>query len=148
MFGALGAIFGSPKTLGKIVGGVTKGLDALKYTSEEKAHDEQKAIEKAREQVVDFMEATKGQNMARRMIALIIVSIWSLSHGAIGVMAIASVFIRDVELVGKIMEASKLIGEQIQDINTEVILILGFYFGAPHVGEAVRLIQAMKREKK
>ena len=128
----LGKIFGSEKALGKIVNSAVKGIDALSYTEEEKSHDAAKQRERARDQVIEFMVATQGQNIARRLIALIIVSVWACCFLVSNAMAIASVFI-EKELAGRLMEASSLINANISDVETEVMIVVGFYFGAPHL---------------
>ena len=135
--GILGKIFGSEKTLSKIVDGVSSGLDKLTYTSEEKAQDAAKQREKARDQVVAFMEATKGQNIARRLIAFIMVSIWSICYVTSLGMIVASVFVTGADLVERLKEGAGLIDAHISDIEYPLMLILAFYFGAPHVENVI-----------
>jgi hypothetical protein len=71
-----GKLFGTEKALNGIVDGVTNGLDALVYTDEEKAADAAADRSEARKMVVQWMAATQGQNLARRLIALSITGVW------------------------------------------------------------------------
>ena len=82
MFGAgiLGKMFGSEKALGNIVGSVSRGLDSLVYTQQEKEQAAAAERAKAREMVLRWMESTQGQNLARRMIAVIVTSVWILQY--------------------------------------------------------------------
>ena len=59
--GFWGKLFGTEKALSGIVDGVTKGLDALVYTDEEKAKDAAADRTEARQMVVGWMAATQGQ---------------------------------------------------------------------------------------
>ena len=75
--GALvGKIFGSEKAIGAAVTGISNSLDALVYTDEEKAQDAASERQKARAMVIDWMQATSGQALARRLIAVAITFVW------------------------------------------------------------------------
>jgi len=80
MLGLLGKMLGSEKALGSAIGAVKNGLDALVYTDEEKAQDAAKERAAAREMVVGWMQATQGQNLARRFIALVVTLIWAAQY--------------------------------------------------------------------
>ena len=75
-----GKIFGTEKALNSVVEGVTSGLDALVYTDEEKATDAANDRKQARQAVIDWMTATQGQNLARRVIALTVTAMWTLQY--------------------------------------------------------------------
>ena len=131
--GILSTIFGGPKAIGKIVDAARSGIDALTYTEEEKAVDAAKQREKARDQVIAYMEATQSQNVARRFIAIIIIGIWATCYVVSLAMIVASIFIDSSVLAEHLMEGSKTIDSHISDIETEMLLVLAFYFGAPHL---------------
>lgn len=130
----LGKVFGTEKALSSVVSGVRDGLDALAYTDEEKAHDAAKDREAARGMVVDWMKATQGQNLARRLIALIVTVIWVVMYATTIVLGVASIWITGDD---KIVAAAKIIGERATEMNGAMMLILGFYFAAPHLGDIV-----------
>ena len=137
--GILGRIFGSPKAVGQVIKAARDGIDALAYTSEEKATDAAKERAAARGMVVEWMEATKGQNLARRMLALMVVGVWLLA-GLAGLAIGVGYAIK----TGEWQLASGLIMEYAEGMGVEVVMIISFYFAAPHVGA---LIQArMQRQ--
>ena len=70
-----GRLFGTEKALEGVVEGVSKSLDALIYTDEEKAKEAARDRSEARRMVVDWLAATQGQNLARRLIALSITGV-------------------------------------------------------------------------
>ena len=132
MLGLIGNIFGSQKALSGIVDGVTNGLDKLYYTDEEKAQDG--AIERAaaRGMVVEWMSTTKGQNIARRLLALVITGVWLTQY--IASLLLDLVWIDDST---RITESSLVIGQRAESMNGAMMLILAFYFAAPHMGKIV-----------
>ena len=141
--GLFGKIFGSTKALTTIVEGTAHALDALVYTDEERATDAARQREKARDQVVAFMAATSGQNIARRLIALVIIGIWSGCYVVSIAMVVVAVFLSGA-WSDHLREASGLIDAHISDIEGMLILILTFYFGAPHVENVVRAVMARR----
>jgi len=130
-----GKLFGTEKALSGIVDGVTKGLDALIYTDEEKAGDAAKDRTEARQMVVQWMAATQGQNLARRLIALTITSVWLLQYLAAQGLAFVSIWVDDPD---KWLDAAKLMREGAGDMSSAVMLILAFYFAAPHMGDIAK----------
>lgn len=127
-------LLGSPTVVGSIVSGTKSALDKLVYTKEEKANDEARAITEARSMVVDWMAQTKGQNIARRIIALGIVFVWLASWVLSLGLRISYIWWPSPEL----LEASKAVGEAVGDMmHTGVTMILGFYFAAPHMSKMV-----------
>ena len=144
-FGILGKLFGSPEAVERIVASTASALDKLVYTNEEKAEAAAKQREKARDQVVAFMAATSGQNLARRLIALTIVGIWAWCYVMSVSMAVIAVFWSRLAI--QLREASSLVDSNISDVEGFLILILTFYFGAPHVENVVRAVVDGRREK-
>lgn len=136
MFGigaVLGKVFGSDQALTSIVDSATSALDKLYYSEEEKAEDAAKARSEARAMVIRWMASTQGQNLARRIIALSITAVW------LG-MYLFSVFLEMLAVVWGAKEAqlgqiSVIAKESAQDMNPAVMLILAFYFAAPHMGD-------------
>jgi hypothetical protein len=134
MFNLLGGIFGSQKALSGIVDGVTNGLDKLYYSDEEKAEDGAKERAAARDMIVEWMSTTKGQNLARRLLAMIITSVWLLQYIASMGLDLAAVWVEDS---AKLTESSMVIGQRAESMNGAMMLILAFYFAAPHMGKIV-----------
>ena len=72
--GWLSKIFGNEKQLDKLTTGAVSGLDKMFFTKEEKAD----ANQKLSEWYLRYLEATQPQNVARRVIAFIVVGLWAL----------------------------------------------------------------------
>lgn len=137
MFGFLGKIFGTDKALKGVVDGVASGLDALVYTDEEKATDAAADRSEARKMVVAWMQATQGQNLARRLIALSITGVWLLQYIISQGLGFATIFIDNAT---KLQEASEYMRSGASDMNAAVMLILAFYFAAPHMGDIAKAV--------
>lgn len=131
----LGKIFGTDKAITAVIDNVSKGLDALVYTDEEKAGDASKDRAAARGMVVSWMEHTQGQNLARRLIALSIVSIWLFQYLGCMVLSVAAIWTNNPE---KLLVSAKTIGTFAEKLNSPVMLILAFYFAAPHMGDIAK----------
>lgn len=138
----LGKLFGSEKALSGIVDGVTKGLDALVYTDEEKAQDAAKSRTEARGMVIKWMAATQGQNLARRLISLSITGVWLLQYV---VAQIVSIFVIYAEDPQRLQGVSKVMREGANDMGPAVMLILAFYFAAPHMGDIAKSFTNRKK---
>ena len=130
-----GKIFGTEKALTGIVDGVTNGLDALVYTDEEKASDATKERSEARLMVVKWMELTQGQNLARRLIALSITAVWLLMYLIKSAVAVVSVWVDSPDMW---LDTAKVVGDSAESMNGAMMLILAFYFAAPHMGDIAR----------
>ena len=137
-----GKVFGSDKALGGIVDGVTNGLDALVYTDEEKAADAAADRSEARKMVVGWMAATHGQNLARRLIALSITSVWLSMYLVSVFCAMIAVFTNadGVVTAEKVSQVGVIAKGAAMDMNSAVMLILAFYFAAPHMGDIVKAV--------
>ncbi len=133
--GFLGRLFGTENALSSAVEGVKNGLDALVYTDQEKAEDGAKATTEARAMVVGWMRATQGQNLARRLIALGVTGIWAVQYITSMLLGIAAVWVDDA---GPLIASSAVINESAQQMNGAVMLILGFYFAAPFMGDIAK----------
>lgn len=137
-----GRIFGTEKALDTVVESTVKGLDALVYTNQERANDSAAERSEARKMVVQWMEATKGQNLARRLIALSITGVWLLMYLLSAFCSMLAIFVNSEGLVtGEKMRAVSEIAQiNAQDMNSAVMLILAFYFAAPHMGNIAEAV--------
>ena len=137
-----GRVFGSDKALEGIVDGVKNGIDALVYTDEERAGAAASDRSEARAMVVQWMESTKGQNLARRLIALSITGTWLFMYLVSAVSGMIAPFTSDERLT----VVGQVAADRAGDMNAAVMLILAFYFAAPHMGDIARV--ALERMKK
>jgi len=116
----LGAIFGSSKNTETVVNGAVSGLDKIFFTAEEKAE----ANQKLGEWYLKYLAATQPQNLARRLIALVVVILW------------AALIIAAVALYGVDSGYSMFIFDTLKEnVNTPFSIIIGFYFAA-HLARA------------
>lgn len=131
----IGKIFGSDKAVSSIIDNVSRGIDALAYTDEEKAGDAAKDRAAARGMIIKWMESTQGQNLARRLIALCIVFVWLFQYLSCMALSIAGIWVSSSD---KIIASAGIIGKSAERMNGAVMLILGFYFAAPYMGSIVQ----------
>jgi len=121
--GFIANLFGGGSTTNKIVDGVMSGADALFYTDEEKAVANQKILDFK----LEWMKATQGQNIARRLIAIGVTLAWLL----------AGVVVLTAKALGY-DEFSKFAFEYLTSvITTPFMIIIGFYFAA-HALKGIR----------
>ncbi len=107
-------LFGNSKNAEKTVDAVVATGDALFFTDEEKAENRNKI----NEWYLRYLEATQPQNLARRIIALIVTGLWAL-------LIVAGVI---VESLGA-SDQSQYIFQTLDDVvNTLFITIISFYF--------------------
>jgi hypothetical protein len=132
----LGRVFGTEKAMEAAVEGVSKGIDALVYTEEEKAVEAAKDRAAAREMLVQWLEATNGQHLARRLIAVSITGIWLMQYVFSWIAVTAAVFVSE-EARRQLESASQLTTEHADGMTGAVMLILSFYFAAPHMDKIV-----------
>lgn len=139
MFSAIGNFFGKMLGTDRAVEGVisnaSKALDKLVYTSEEKAEDRARDVSEARKMIIEWMRNTQGQNLARRLIALAVTFVWLLQYIIAQVMSVASVW---VENPNQYTQSAQIIGDYAEAMIGAMMLILGFYFAAPHLGDLVK----------
>lgn len=133
--GIWGKIFGTDEAISKAVGTVASGLDALVYTAEEKAHDHAAAVTEARSMLVEWMRASQGHRLARRVISLSITGVWLLMYVMSMVLNVCAVWMVDPT---RVRGSAKIIGDYADSMNGAVMLILAFYFAAPHIGDVVK----------
>jgi hypothetical protein len=121
--GLLSRIFGSSGTAAKVVDSAISGIDAVVFTKEEKAAANQKILD----WYITYLKATQPQNLARRLIAVIVVMLWAL-------MIFSAVIAEGFGLSAFSEFTFKVIAE---NVNTPFSIIIGFYFAA----HAIRAMQ-------
>lgn len=132
-----GKLFGTDQALTAVIDGVSSGLDKLVYTDEEKADAAARERSEARQMVVGWMAATQGQNLARRLIALAITGVWLLDIILAQVAGAVAIFIDES---AKIESLAKFMMDGAMQMNNAVMLILAFYFAAPHMGDIAKAV--------
>lgn len=135
--GFLGKIFGSEKAMGSMVDGVVNGLDKLVYTKEEREEDAREERKQARSMVVDWMAKTSGQNLSRRFLAFVITFTWLFMYLLSAGMQVVIVWIEDDIVYTRLLANAATVGDLADGMTGAMMLILGFYFAAPHIGNIV-----------
>ena len=137
MFKLLGRMFGSERAMDTAVNGVVSGLDKLFYTDEERAEDGRAERSEARSMVIGWMDKTQGQNLARRFLAMVITSVWLGQYLFVMGMSTAVIWVDNDDIVTRMEASSTLIGGYADGMTGAMMLILGFYFAAPHLGTII-----------
>ena len=146
MFGFLGKIFGSEKAIGSAVGAVGRAFDALHYSDEEKAEVKMKLGNL----IIDWIDKSKGMNLARRAIALGTLTIWLGCYVLAGLSSFLAIWFAGYPESARVIMFEKqalLFSSMADGLGGEVMLIFGFYFAAPHLGAFVNpAVEMMKRK--
>lgn len=135
MFALLGRLFGADKAAGNIIDHASNAIDKLVYTSQEKAEDQAKAAAEARGMVIEWLRSTQGQNLARRLIALVVTAVWVSQYLMAMTLSVVAVWVGSPD---QYKASAKIIGDYAENMNGAMMLILGFYFAAPHLGTMVQ----------
>lgn len=143
--GFWGKVFGTDEAIKSTIGAVKEGIDALVYTEEEKAVAASKERSEARSMLVEWMQATQGQNLARRIISLAITGVWLLQY--VVAQTAASIAIFWVDKSKELNALAKVQTENANDMSSAVMLILAFYFAAPHMGDFVKALTTRYQNK-
>ena len=131
-----GRLFGSDDATNKVIDHVSSGLDKLWYTDEEKADDARRDNSEARKFLITWLTNTQGQNLARRFIAVSCTIVWLFMYCISWIMAALAPWLE--VYASRLMESSAVIASRAESMNGAMMLILGFYFAAPYMGEITK----------
>lgn len=134
--GFWGRLFGSDDSVSSVIDGAKKGLDYLVYTDQEESEDKARDVSEARKMVIEWLRNTQGQNLSRRLIALSITFIWLFLQLVSVAVNVASVWVDEPE---QYTASAEIIRSASGDMVSAVMLILGFYFAAPHMGNIAKV---------
>lgn len=140
-----GKVFGTDKAIEGTIDAVRSGLDKLVYTDEEKADAAAAERQQARSMLVQWMEATQGQNLARRIISLAVTGVW-LSQYVVAQLAMSIAVFWTDDAGEKLKRLAELNLKSADDMAPAAMLILGFYFAAPHLGSFVEMLQGRMKK--
>jgi len=111
--GLLSWFTGDNKNVSSIIDGVKSGLDYAVYTDQEKSEADQRVLDFT----LKYLEATKNQSLARRVIAFIIVGVWAI----LLILAVTSKLFSE--------DYSKFIFEVLANVVKDPFsIVIGFYF--------------------
>lgn len=132
----LAKIFGADKAVEKTIETVRILADEAFYTKEEESADKAKATTEARSVLVKWLEATSPSRLARRVLAMAITFTWLSLFLMSTVFSLAAVWAG--EKAEKLASSSVLVDGRIDAMTPAVMLILGFYFAAPYMGDIAK----------
>ena len=134
----LASLFGTNKAVQSVIDNTAKGINSLVFTKQEKAQAQEKATEQAREFFIKYMESTSGQNIARRLIAIIVICCWAGCFALTVAFSIATPFVA-TERQQALTEATNSIFEALVNFGVLgiVAMIIGFYFYLPNGRESL-----------
>jgi hypothetical protein len=137
MLSWVGKLLGSDKAASSLIDNVSKGLDKIYYSEEEKAEDKAEAKKEASALLIKWLEATQGSNLARRLIALTVTGIWASQYVASMLMFAVIPWVDVTSTVEALNASAVSLQESGEQIDGAMMLVLGFYFAAPHLGTIV-----------
>jgi hypothetical protein len=157
MWNLIGKAFGSDKSVAKGLSIIESAGDKLWYTEEEKADDRAKKGLQVQQFMAQWMESTKGQELARRLLAIAIAFTWigmyvlSALMGIIAPWLDSAIPVNELGLAvegaistyGKLMASADALDVKADKMSGAVMLILAFYFAAPHMDKVV--VAAMEK---
>lgn len=150
MFRAIGAfagrLLGSDKAVESVINNVSKGLDKLVYTGEEQAEAQARDVSEARLMIIEWMKGTQGQNLARRILALSITYTWLFYHLLAQLIQIGGIWAEQGTAL-KLQASALSLTSSADQMSGAMMLILGFYFAAPHMDKLVGPAMAMFSKK-
>ncbi len=132
--GWLGKLFGTDNAVEQVISTGERLLDDAFYTDAERAEDTARDRSEVRTMVVEWMANTQGQNLSRRVIALSVTGVWLLMYMLSTVLGLGAVWV-DASLNARLLESIAILDERNDAMTGAVMLILGFYFAAPKIGQ-------------
>lgn len=132
--GWFGKLLGTDDAVKQVLETGKELLDDAFYTDAEEAQHKQESAKEVRGMIVDWMKNTQGQNLSRRVIALATTGTWLLMFIIATVLSVSAVWV-DPEVSALVTASTAALDARLEILTTAVLLILGFYFGAPKLSE-------------
>jgi hypothetical protein len=138
--GLLKRIFAGPDQVAGIVDGATGLIDKFTFTNEERSE----ASFRAFELWLEYQKATSGQNVARRLIALIVVGLWAFLTVVVAVVGLVETLALEGEAAGAAF-VFRLLSEAVSPL---VIVVIGFYFSKGMLDQGLRVWRDKKSNRR
>ena len=133
--GVLGKLFGTDKTIEKSIDVISKGFDKLVYTREEQSEDFAKSVTEARQMLIDWVQSSQGHRLSRRVIALAITFTWLFGFIFSYLCSVVAIWADKSE---EWRQTAEVIMQGTSTMQNIVLIIVGFYFAAPHLSNIVK----------
>jgi hypothetical protein len=135
-----GKVFGTDAAVSNVIQQGKELLDDAFYTDAERAEEKAAAAAAVRNMVVEWMNNSQGQNLARRLIAVSVTGTWIITYIIATLMAMVAVWTEDYRKA--LMDSSALLDTRNEAMTGAVMLILAFYFAAPKISEIAEAAMA------
>jgi hypothetical protein len=133
----LGKLFGGDGAASSIIDQTFGLIDKSFYTKQEQGEALMKAEADARQMTIQWLESTSGSRLARRVIAFSITGTWLFMFMAATTSSLISIWVGDVA-ADKLLQSTEILDGRIETMTPAVMLILGFYFAAPYMGDLAK----------
>ncbi len=135
-----GKLFGSSKASAELVEATKSGLDYMFHTDQEKSEERMEMDKFAGNMFIEWQKNTQGQNLSRRILALSIAGTWLMQYWGSALVGMRASWFDPVDDKAHIEQLERLqasIGQNADAMTGAMMLLLGFYFAAPHLGKIV-----------
>lgn len=128
MFGWVGKLFGTGDATSKMVDSISNGIDKIWYTEEEKAEDRAAAKREGNSVYMEWLRSTSGSRLARRYIAIMVTTTWTLQYIVALVLSCSVPWIETQATVEAINATIVSLKENGSQMDGAAMIVLGFYF--------------------
>lgn len=134
----LGKLLGTDKATQTVIERGFELVDKSFYTKQEQGEAALRAEAEARGMIVEWLRSTSGSRLARRILAFMITGTWLFLFLSATGMSFASIWVDDSLTGARLTASATMIDGRIETMTSAVMLILGFYFAAPYMGDIAK----------
>lgn len=133
----LGKLFGTDQAASSLIDQTFNLIDKSIYTKQEQGEALAAAESQARQMTIEWLQSTSGSRLARRVIAFSITGVWLFMFIAATFSSLISIWVAEVA-AEKLAQSTEILDGRIETMTPAVMLILGFYFAAPYMGDLAK----------
>lgn len=127
MIGPISTLFVTPKAITARIDAAADGLQKLAGSTED--NDKYRALAQA--EVIEWLtKASGGQHLTRRLIALVVIGVWSTCIVAGLLLTVATPFVDDATPYNA---AASTLFDLVKELALLVFSVVAFYFGAERI---------------
>lgn len=136
MVDLLARLFSADKVVEKTIDTVKHLTDEAFFTKEEQSEAERAARTEGRHFLLEWLKASSGSRLARRVIAIATTSVWLGMYVFATALNFSAIWAG--KLQAKLLESAQLIDARADEMIPVVMLVYGFYFAAPYMGDLAK----------
>lgn len=133
----LGKLFGTDQAASSLIDQTFNLIDKSIYTKQEQGEALAAAESQARQMTIEWLQSTSGSRLARRVIAFSITGVWLFMFIAATFSSLIAIWVAEVA-AEKLAQSTEILDGRIETMTPAVMLILGFYFAAPYMGDLAK----------